>query len=127
VLHDVHTSQCRNIVEETAEIVLGVTSRYDFWHLAILAKIAVIWQARHRAVLLRSQMGKTGGVRLARPAAEITLRDIYSAVVADAKIWPPELEFPVACVQRCRLAQKAIPTSFLAIWYSRDSRTISRS
>jgi hypothetical protein len=44
VLHDVHTSQCRNIVEETAEIVLGVTSRYNFRHLAILAKIAVTVQ-----------------------------------------------------------------------------------
>jgi Rrf2 family transcriptional repressor of oqxAB len=39
--------------------------------------------------LLRSKMGKTGGVRLARPAGEITLRDIYGAVVADSKIWPP--------------------------------------
>lgn len=32
--------------------------------------------------LLSSQMGKAGGVRLARPAADITLRDIYRAVVA---------------------------------------------
>src|SRR5258708_11046117 len=32
-----------------------------------------------RSNLLRSQMGKTGGVRLARPVAEITLRDIYCA------------------------------------------------
>jgi hypothetical protein len=44
VLHDVHTSQCRNIVEETAKIVLGVTSRYNFRHSAILAKIAVTAQ-----------------------------------------------------------------------------------
>ena len=48
--------------------------------------------------LLRSQMGKTGGVRLARPAAEITLRDIYGAVVADTKIWAPRTGIPHRCL-----------------------------
>ena len=46
--------------------------------------------------LLRSQMGETGGVRLGRPAAEITLRDIYCAVVADTKIWAPRTGIPHA-------------------------------
>src|ERR1700681_5114644 len=44
--------------------------------------------------LLHSQMGKAGGVRLARPGAEITLRDIYRAVVADTKIWAPRTGIP---------------------------------
>jgi Rrf2 family transcriptional repressor of oqxAB len=48
--------------------------------------------------LLRSQMGKAGGVRLARPAAEITLRDIYGAVVADTKIWAPRTGVPHRCL-----------------------------
>jgi|ERR1700733_1086756 len=48
--------------------------------------------------LLRSQMGKTGGVRLARPAAEITLRDIYGAVAANAKIWAPRTGMPRRCL-----------------------------
>ena len=48
--------------------------------------------------LLRSQMGKSGGVRLARPAAEITLRDIYGAVVADTKIWAPRTGIPRRCL-----------------------------
>ena len=48
--------------------------------------------------LLRSQMGKTGGVRLAQPAAEITLRDIYRAVVADTKIWAPRTGIPRRCL-----------------------------
>jgi Rrf2 family transcriptional regulator, repressor of oqxAB len=48
--------------------------------------------------LLRSQMGKTGGVRLSRPAAEITLRDIYGAVVADTKIWAPRTGIPHRCL-----------------------------
>jgi Rrf2 family transcriptional regulator, repressor of oqxAB len=42
-------------------------------------------------------MGKIGGVRLARPAAEITLRDIYGAVVADTKIWAPRTGIPHRC------------------------------
>ena len=48
--------------------------------------------------LLRSQMGKTGGVRLARPVAEITLRDIYCSVVADTKIWAPRTGIPHRCL-----------------------------
>ena len=48
--------------------------------------------------LLRSQMGKTGGVRLARPAAEITLRDVYRAIVADTKIWAPRTGIPHRCL-----------------------------
>ena len=48
--------------------------------------------------LLRSQMGKAGGVRLARPAADITLRDIYRAVVADTKIWAPRTGIPHRCL-----------------------------
>lgn len=48
--------------------------------------------------LLRSQMGKAGGVHLARPAAEITLRDIYRAVVAHTKIWAPRTGIPHRCL-----------------------------
>jgi Rrf2 family transcriptional repressor of oqxAB len=48
--------------------------------------------------LLSSQMGKAGGARLARPAADITLRDIYRAVVADTKIWAPRTGIPHRCL-----------------------------
>ena len=48
--------------------------------------------------LLCSQMGKAGGVRLALPATDITLRDIYLAVVADAKIWAPRTGIPHRCL-----------------------------
>ena len=48
--------------------------------------------------LLRSQMGKAGGVRIARPAADINLRDIYCAVVADTKIWAPRTGIPKRCL-----------------------------
>jgi Rrf2 family transcriptional regulator, repressor of oqxAB len=48
--------------------------------------------------LLNSQMGKAGGVRLARSAAGITLRDIYRAVVVDTKIWAPRSGIPHRCL-----------------------------
>jgi Rrf2 family transcriptional repressor of oqxAB len=48
--------------------------------------------------LLCSQMGKAGGVRLARPAGEITLRDIYRVVVAGTKIWAPRTGIPHRCL-----------------------------
>jgi len=42
--------------------------------------------------------GKTGGVRLARPVAEITLRDIYCAVAADTKTWALRTGIPHRCL-----------------------------
>ena len=48
--------------------------------------------------LLSSQMGRAGGGRLTGPAAEITLRDIYRAVVAGTKIWVPGTGIPHLCL-----------------------------
>lgn len=47
--------------------------------------------------LLKSQMGRNGGVRLARKPEEITLRDIYCAAVADKKLWMPRTDIPRRC------------------------------
>lgn len=47
--------------------------------------------------LLTSQMGRNGGVRLAREAEQITLRDIYQAAVADKKLWTPRSGIPQRC------------------------------
>lgn len=47
--------------------------------------------------LLESQMGRNGGVRLARSAETITLRDIYQAAVADKKLWTPRTDIPRRC------------------------------
>ena len=47
--------------------------------------------------LLVSQMGRHGGVRLAREADQITLRDIYQAAVADKKLWTPRTGIPKRC------------------------------
>lgn len=47
--------------------------------------------------LLNSQMGRNGGVRLARNPEAITLRDIYHAAVADKKLWTPRTDIPRRC------------------------------
>lgn len=47
--------------------------------------------------LLISQMGRLGGVRLARTPDQITLRDVYQAAVADKKLWTPRTGIPQRC------------------------------
>jgi Rrf2 family transcriptional repressor of oqxAB len=42
-----------------------------------------------KARLVRSSFGRDGGIRLGRPAAAITLREIYSAVLGDKSLWTP--------------------------------------
>ena len=48
--------------------------------------------------LVVSARGKNGGVHLARPAEQITLRGIYRAVVKDKKIWEARLNVPPRCL-----------------------------
>ena len=49
------------------------------------------------AGLVRSRFGRDGGVRLARPAQAITLREIYSAVLGEKSLWAPR-SVPHQCV-----------------------------
>jgi Rrf2 family transcriptional regulator, repressor of oqxAB len=48
--------------------------------------------------LLCSQLGRNGGVRLARPADEITLRQIYEAATAGKSLWSARSDLPHRCV-----------------------------
>ena len=48
--------------------------------------------------LVVSARGKSGGVRLVRPASEITLQEIYRAVVQDKKIWEARWGGPRSCL-----------------------------
>ena len=49
--------------------------------------------------LLESQLGRNGGVRLARPPERITLRDIYEAATAGSKkMWAARLDLPQRCI-----------------------------
>ena len=48
--------------------------------------------------LLESQMGRNGGVRLARPADRIALSDIYVASIEGKKLWKARPDLPQMCV-----------------------------
>ena len=48
--------------------------------------------------LVKPQLGKIGGVRLACPASQITLRDIYSVATADTKPWAIRTGIPNRCL-----------------------------
>jgi Rrf2 family transcriptional repressor of oqxAB len=50
-----------------------------------------------KARLVRSSFGRDGGIRLGRPAAAITLRELYSAVLGDKSLWTPR-EVPHQCL-----------------------------
>ena len=50
--------------------------------------------------------GRNGSIHLGRPAEEITLRDIYLAVIDDKRIWASRPEVPARC-----------PVSANACWY----------
>jgi Rrf2 family transcriptional repressor of oqxAB len=47
--------------------------------------------------LLTSLRGRSGGLGLARPASDITLREIYRSAVAGKRIWDQRDEMPHVC------------------------------
>ena len=51
-----------------------------------------------RAGIIATTSGKMGGVRLARPPEEITLRAVYAAVVDDKRLFAPRPNVPSRCV-----------------------------
>lgn len=50
-----------------------------------------------RDKLVRSTMGKSGGVQLAKPAGDITLGAIYTSVTGDKKLWIARPDVPHLC------------------------------
>ncbi|MBP2171483.1 Rrf2 family transcriptional repressor of oqxAB [Erwinia toletana] len=48
--------------------------------------------------IILSTLGRTGSIHLGRPAEEITLRDIYSSVIEDKRIWAARPEVAARCV-----------------------------
>ena len=48
--------------------------------------------------IVSSTSGRRGGVRLARPAEQITLLDVYRAVVDDKRMLVPRPDVPAVCV-----------------------------
>ena len=51
-----------------------------------------------RAGLVKATSGRHGGVRLARRPKEITLGDVYRAVVDDKRLFTARLDVPSRCV-----------------------------
>ncbi len=51
-----------------------------------------------RAGLVESSLGNVGGSRLSRPAAAISLREVYEAVVGDKPLWSPREDVPSVCM-----------------------------
>lgn len=48
--------------------------------------------------IIVSTLGRNGSIHLGRPAEEITLRDIYLAVIDDKRIWASRPEVPARCL-----------------------------
>jgi Rrf2 family transcriptional repressor of oqxAB len=48
--------------------------------------------------LVASIKGRSGGVRLGRPADQIALRDIYRSALGDKPLWAPRPEGPRECL-----------------------------
>jgi Rrf2 family transcriptional repressor of oqxAB len=48
--------------------------------------------------LVASIKGRNGGVRLARPADQITLGEIYRSSIGDKPLWAPRAEGPKECL-----------------------------
>jgi len=51
-----------------------------------------------QAGLVRSVMGRDGGVSLSADAAEITLGEIYKAVIGDKQLWTGRRDIPHRCL-----------------------------
>jgi Rrf2 family transcriptional repressor of oqxAB len=56
-----------------------------------------------QAGLVRSTMGRDGGVNLSVDAAAITLGEIYKATVGDKKLWTGRSNIPHRCLVSCNV------------------------
>jgi Rrf2 family transcriptional repressor of oqxAB len=55
--------------------------------------------------LVASIKGRSGGVRLGRPADQIALREIYRSAIGDKPLWAPRPEGPRECLVTNHSAQ----------------------
>lgn len=53
--------------------------------------------------IIVSTLGRTGSIHLGRPAEEITLRDIYTSVTEDKKIWTARPDVAPRCLVSANL------------------------
>ena len=80
-------------------LALGETEGYERLSSSVLAKgldahptfVRKLLQPLADAKLVDSVFGREGGVRLRRRPEEITLLDVYLAVVGDKRLWEPRI------------------------------------
>jgi Rrf2 family transcriptional repressor of oqxAB len=58
-----------------------------------------------QAGLVRSTMGRDGGVSLSVDAAAITLAEIYKATLGDKRLWTGRSDIPHRCLVSCNVEQ----------------------
>jgi Rrf2 family transcriptional repressor of oqxAB len=58
-----------------------------------------------QAGLVRSTMGRDGGVSLSVDAAAITLDEIYKATLGDKRLWTGRSDIPHRCLVSCNIEQ----------------------
>ncbi len=79
----------------SAQLAEGVDSNPTFVRRLLVPLI--------QAGLVRSTMGRDGGVSLSRDAAKITLADIYNATMGDKRLWTGRSDIPHGCLVSCNI------------------------
>ena len=79
----------------SAELAEGVDSNPTFVRRLLMPLI--------QAGLVRSTMGRDGGVSLGVDAAEITLGEIYKATMGDKRLWTGRSDIPHRCLVSCNV------------------------
>lgn len=74
----------------SAQLAEGVDSSPTFVRRMLMPLI--------QAGLVRSAMGRDGGVSLGAPAATITLGEIYKATMGDKRLWTGRSDIPHQCL-----------------------------
>jgi Rrf2 family transcriptional repressor of oqxAB len=81
----------------SAQLAEGVDSNPTFVRRLLVPLI--------HAGLVRSTMGRDGGVSLSVDAAGITLGEIYKATMGDKKLWTGRSDIPHRCLVSCNVEQ----------------------
>ena len=79
----------------SAQLAEGVASNPTFVRRLLVPLIQV--------GLVRSTMGRDGGVSLSADAAAITLGEIYKATMGDRKLWTGRSDIPHRCLVSCNV------------------------
>jgi Rrf2 family transcriptional repressor of oqxAB len=81
----------------SAQLAEGVASNPTFVRRLLVPLI--------QAGLVRSTMGRDGGVSLSVDAAAITLGEIYKATRGDKRLWTGRSDIPHRCLVSCNVEQ----------------------